>query len=285
MTLNLTSANQVKQLLAEHGIHPKKRLGQHFLIDRNTLTRIVDACEATPETNVLEIGPGLGVVTRELAERAGRVVCVDIDPDMCAVLEQTVGASPNVEIVTADFLEVGLSDFLRERGDGSWCIVGNLPYYITSPILEKLIEAKSLVNRAVLMIQREVADRLRAAPGSDDYGSLSVFVQYHCIVESVMRVSKNVFYPVPDVDSEVIKLTLRPKQPVPVCNEDLFFRIVRAAFGKRRKTLQNALSSSAELGWDRDTATRALVSAGIDIGRRGETLSIGEFAAISNAAL
>ncbi len=283
MTLNLTSSSQVKQLLAEHGIHPKKRLGQHFLIDRNTLTRIVDACEATPDSNVLEIGPGLGVVTRELVERGARVVCVDIDPDMCAVLEQTVGGLANVEVVNADFLEVELPDFFSERVNGSWCIVGNLPYYITSPILEKLIEAKSFVSRAVLMIQREVADRLRAAPGSDDYGSLSVFVQYHCIVESVMRVSKNVFYPVPDVDSEVIKLTLRPEPPVSVRDENLFFRVVRAAFGKRRKTLQNALSSSAELGWDRDTATHALVSAGIDAGRRGETLSIGEFAAISNA--
>ncbi len=275
----------MKQLLAEHAIHPKKRLGQHFLIDRNTLNRIVDASEVGPGANVLEIGPGLGVVTRELAERGVRVVCVDIDPTLRPILEQTLTGYPPVEIVIEDFLKLDLPGFLSARGGGMWGVVGNLPYYITSPILEKLIQAKSHVEHAVLMVQREVADRLRAAPGSSDYGSLSIFVQFHCLIESVMRVSRNIFYPIPEVDSEVIKLTPRSNPPATVNDEELFFRIVRASFGKRRKTLQNALASHAELGWDREKTAAMLAASGIDGGRRGETLSIEEFAAIANAAL
>lgn len=282
--MNLTSAQQIKALLAEHGLRPKKRLGQNFLIDRNVLERILAATGAGPGVNVLEIGPGLGVVTRELAAKGARVVCVEADRDLEPVLRGVLADADSVEIVMGDFLKLDLPEFLSKRDGGRWVVAGNLPYYITSPVITKLIEAKDSISAMVLMVQREVAQRLAAPPGSDDYGALSVFVQYHCDIRSVMRVSKNVFYPIPDVDSEALELTVLEKPRVDVRDERLFFRITRAAFGKRRKTLLNALSSSGDLGWDKDRARAALESAGIDPERRGETLSLEEFARISNAA-
>ncbi|MCX6343760.1 MAG: 16S rRNA (adenine(1518)-N(6)/adenine(1519)-N(6))-dimethyltransferase RsmA [Armatimonadetes bacterium] len=280
--MNLTSAPQIRTLLAAHGLHPKKRLGQNFLIDRNVLDRIVDATGAGQGVNVLEIGPGLGVVTRELAERGARVVCVETDRELEPVLKDVLAES-NVEIVIEDFLKLDLHEFFQSRSGGKWVVAGNLPYYITSPIIAKLIEAKANVSAIVMMVQREVAQRLQAAPGTEDFGALSVFVQYHCGIQSVMRVSKNVFFPIPDVDSEVVKLTILETPRVSVQNEQLFFKIVRASFGKRRKTLLNALSSDDNVGWNKDQARAALEKAGIDAGRRGETLSLEEFAGISDA--
>lgn len=279
--MNLTSAPQIKTLLARHGLRPKKRLGQNFLVDKNVLDRVVDAAGAGPGVDVIEVGPGLGVVTRELAERDARVVCIEADRDLEPLLRDLLRDRPNVEILIEDFLKVDLAELISSRGGGKWTVVGNLPYYITSPIIVKLIESKQLISSIVLMVQKEVADRLRAMPGTQDYGSLSVFVQYHCEIESVMRVSRNVFYPSPDVDSEILRLVVRDEPPVNVSDEGLFFRVVRAAFGKRRKTLANALGSSEGLGWDRARARAALSSAEIDAGRRGETLSLEEFARIA----
>jgi len=282
--MNLASAPQVKRLLAEHGLHPKKRLGQNFLIDRNVLNRLIDASGAGPETNVLEIGCGLGVVGRELMERGARVVCVEADNDLRPILERVLDGSRAAELVIGDFLKINLPEFLQSRFDGKWTVVGNLPYYITSPILTQLLDSRGLISRIVLMVQREVADRLRARPGSSDYGSLTVFAQYHCGIESVMRVSRNVFYPVPEVDSELLKLTVRENPMAAVHDEALFFRIVRAAFGKRRKTLLNALGESPELKWSKETARDVLGRSGIDESRRGETLSIEDFALLANEA-
>lgn len=281
--MHLTSAAQVKNILAGHGIRPKKRLGQNFLIDRNVLDRLLQGARISADSNVIEVGPGLGVVTRELALRSGRVVCIDIDSDMEPILREVLSGLPNVEVVIADFLKVDLDHFLTERGGGHWSVIANLPYYITTPIIVKLIESKANFDSIILMVQREVASRLKASAGSSDYGSISVFVQYHCEVTSVMKVSRNVFYPVPDVDSELIRLDIRPKPAVDVADEQLFFAIVRAAFGKRRKTLLNALSSSADLGWDRERAEAVLSAAGIDSGKRGETLTLNDFALICSA--
>lgn len=273
----------MKELLAKHGLHPKKRLGQNFLIDRNVLTRLLDAANVTAGTPVLEIGPGLGVVTVELASRTRKVVCVEVDAQLEPILREVLADAANVEIVIQDFLKLDVCEFLDHRSKGKWTVIANLPYYITTPILTRLIDAKRCFGSILLMVQREVAARLRAQPGSSDYGSITVFTQYHCEIESVMRVSKNVFYPVPDVDSEIIKLTVRPVPAVAVAEEALFFSIVKAAFGKRRKTLLNALSSSEDLLWSKARAESALQQAGIDIERRGETLSLEEFAALANA--
>lgn len=283
--MNLTSAPQVKSLLAAHGIHPKKRFGQNFLIDRNVLDRLLDAAEIGQDSQVLEIGPGLGVVTLEAASRAGKVVCVEVDKDFAPILRETLADQPNVEIVIRDFLDVEIEEFISECGAGRWTVIANLPYYITTPILTKLVDAKDCFGSILLMVQREVARRLRGGAGTEDYGSISVFTQYHCTIETVMKVSRNVFYPIPDVDSELVKLVVREKPAVDVTDEALFFRIVKAAFGKRRKTLLNALSSSDELGWDREKVETTLQRAGIDSGRRGETLDLKEFAAIANAGV
>jgi len=282
--MNLTSAPQIKQLLANYGLRPKKRLGQNFLIDRNVLTRLVDATGAGPDSRVLEIGPGLGVVTRELAQIGAKVVCVEADKDLAPILNEVLKEQSNVEIVIADFLKVAIADLTGSDRE-KWIVVGNLPYYITTPIIIRLIDAKRLVSSIFLMVQREVAQRLQAEPGSEDYGAITVFVQYHCEIESIMKVSRNVFYPIPDVDSELIRLVIRDNPKVEIRDEGLFFRIVRAAFGKRRKTLLNALSTSEELGWDREIAQAALDGAGIDAGRRGETLSLEEFGKISDAGV
>ena len=281
--MNLTSAPQVKELLARHGLHPKKRFGQNFLIDRNVLTRLIDAAGITDDSLALEIGSGLGVVTVELAARARKVVCVEVDTQLDPILREVLEDATNVEIVIEDVLKLDVCEFLGTRGEGKWTAIANLPYYITTPILTKLVDAKQCFTSILLMVQREVATRLRARPDTSDYGAITVFAQYHCDIQSVMRVSRNVFYPVPDVDSEIIKLTIREQPAVSVADEALFFNVVRASFGKRRKTLLNALSSSEQLGWDKAQAEAALSSAGIDPGRRGETLTLSEFAALANA--
>jgi len=281
--MDLTSPARVRRLLAQHGLRPKKRLGQHFLIDRNVLTRIVEASGAAPGINILEIGAGLGVVTRELAERGARVVCVEIDPGFGPVLNEVLSDVRGVEVVIADLLKLDLPAFLRERSEGRWVVVGNLPYYVTSPIITSLLAVKTLFSTILVMVQKEVAERFRAAPATANYGSLSVFVQLNSDVDTVMPVSRTVFYPVPEVDSELVKLTVRDCPPVSVSDEDLMLRIVRAAFGKRRKTLLNALSLSAELGWSRQKASAVLAQAGIDPARRGETLSLEEFARLADA--
>lgn len=279
--MNLTSAPQVKELLARHGLHPKKRFGQNFLIDRNVLTRLIEAAGINESTLALEIGSGLGVVTSELAAGAKKVVCVEVDTQLEPILREVLADAQNVEIVIQDFLKLDVCEFLRARGGERWVAIANLPYYITTPILTKLVDAKQCFTSILLMVQREVATRLRAQPGTTDYGAITVYAQYHCEIESVMKVSRNVFYPVPDVDSEIIKLSVRAVPAVSVMDEALFFSIVKAAFGKRRKTLLNALSTSAELGWDKARAESALSAAGIDPGRRGETLSLQEFAAVA----
>lgn len=271
--------------MAEHGLRPKKRFGQNFLVDRNTLDRIAGACGVQPGSNVLEIGAGLGTLTQALAATGARVVSVEADTTLQPLLAETLAGFESVELVMGDFLKIDLCDFLAERGEGKWTVAGNLPYYITSPILVKLIECRARISRMLVMVQREVADRLKAQAGTEDYGSLSVLVQFYCDVQSVMKVSRNVFLPAPDVDSELVSLAVRERPRVEVEDEALFFRIVRAAFGKRRKTLFNALSSSGDLGWDKETAREALTAAGIDGGRRGETLSIEEFARIAQVAL
>jgi len=281
---NLISPAVVKSLLLEHGLRPKKRLGQNFLIDRNVLNKIIDAANIGPKDSALEIGPGLGVVTRELALRARQVVAVETDRDLIPILREILADLPNADIVNADFLRLDLDQFLRERfGESKLAVVANLPYYITTPIIVELLGVKERIDRIVLMVQKEVAQRLAAPPGGGDYGSITVFVRYHCEVEIVAQVSRNVFFPLPDVDSSLIKFTVRPAPPVQTKDESLFFSVVRAAFGKRRKTLLNALSDAPDLGLTKKQVGDALATAGIDPTRRGETLDLPEFAAIVDA--
>lgn len=282
--MTLASPNRVKKLLAEHGLRPKKRLGQHFLIDRNVLERIADATEIVPGDWVLEIGAGLGILTRELASRGARVVTVEIDRAFIPILNETLAGLDSVEVVVADFLSLDLPSFLSERYKGKWIVAGNLPYCITSPIISHLLACKDYFSRVVITVQKEVAERFSASAGSESYSALSVFVQFHCEVELLMTISPKVFIPVPEVGSALVRLIPREAPPVEVDDEELFFRIVRAAFGKRRKTLLNSLGNSPELGWTREQAGVIIERAGIEPSRRGETLSIQEFATLSRAA-
>lgn len=281
---NLTSPSAVDALLQRHGFRTRHALGQHLLIDRNVLTRVVAAAELSGADRVIEIGPGIGTLTRELAGAAGRVTAVELDRRLLPILGEVLSDRPNAEVVHADFLRLPLAEFLAERcGEGRCKVVANVPYYITSPILVALLAQKRFLERIVLMVQKEVAERLAAAPGTEAYGSLTVLVQWHATVETVARVSRRVFLPPPKVDSAIVRLRPRDSPPAPVSDEARLFDVVHAAFQKRRKTLLNALSTFPALGLTRDRAAAALARAGIDPTRRGETLSLAEFAALADA--
>jgi 16S rRNA (adenine1518-N6/adenine1519-N6)-dimethyltransferase len=284
MPINLSSPADVAALLRRQGLRPKKRLGQNFLVDRNTLEKIADAAELTPGDRVLEIGPGLGALTRALAERADRVVAVEVDADLLPILRETLGDLPNVRIVHADFLALPLDAFLPEHvGDRGVKVVANIPYYITSPILERLLAASARIERILLLVQKEVADRLTARPGTADYSSLTLFARYHAEVEVAGRVSRNVFYPPPAVDSAILRLRPRPEPAVRAADPGRLFDVIHAAFQQRRKTLLNALTGFSALRLARPDAEAALRAAGIEPQRRGETLSLEEFARLADA--
>lgn len=266
----------------------KKRLGQNFLSDRRILEAIVDAADLSPEDRVLEIGPGQGVLTRELASRSGRVVAVELDRDLQPILAPLEAEFPDLTVIWADFLKLSWQDLgLPETGTK---VVANIPYYITTPILLKLLHEEELttkpfaeltgrVSDILLMMQAEVADRLCATPGTKDYGAISVLVQYAAEVSTVVKVPRTAFKPAPQVDSKVIRLRPRATPVVDVADPRVFFRVVRAAFNQRRKTLLNALSMS----FDKDRLIAAAAATDLSLTRRGETLSLAEFARLANA--
>lgn len=284
--MNLSSPAAVAALLKRHDLRPRRRFGQNFLVDANTLAKIVTAGALGPGDSVLEIGAGLGVLTRSLAEAvtpSGRVVALEIDSDLLPALAETTGELRQVEVVPGDAMALDWPAFLDAHfaDAGRVSVVANIPYNITSPLLTTLLDQRGRFARIVLLVQKEVAARLGAKPGTPDYSSLGVFSQFHAQVETVGVVSRRVFFPPPDVDSAIVRLTPHTAPPVAVPNEALFFAVVRAAFGQRRKALLNALSGDPALGWDRERAAAALAAAGLDPGRRGETLSLEEFARLA----
>lgn len=276
----LTSPRVVQEILARHGLRPNKQLGQNFLVDENILKKIIAAAELGPEDTVLEIGPGIGVLTGPLAEVARQVIAVEIDKGLIPVLEENLAAYANVKIIWGDILKVEQGELLA-AATTPFKVVANLPYYITSPVIMALLTGPLPLERLVLMVQREVARRLTAAPGSKDYGVLSVAVQYYTQPEMVAQVPRTVFYPRPDVDSAVVLLKMRPSPAVVVGDEALFFRLVRGAFGQRRKTLLNSLRGEFGGQYSREELVSFLQAAGIDPSRRGETLTLEEFAALA----
>lgn len=271
----------VKAILQEYDVRPKKRLGQSFLCDERVAGRIIEALEIDEGGVVLEVGPGLGILTVELVKRAGRVVTVEIDPRLADVLKGELVGYDNFHLIEGDILRVDFEQVRIYSGADRLKLIGNLPYQITSPLIYHLIEQKSAVERAVVMVQKEVARRMVALPGGKDYGALSVFVQYHTAPSLMFDVPAEAFYPKPKVDSSVVKLEVLKEPLVPVKDERLFFQMVRAAFGHRRKMLRNALSSRLNL-LDSDLNKVASLSK-IDLNRRGETLSIAEFGRLSDA--
>ena len=269
--------------MRRYNLRPNKRLGQHFLVDSRPLYAMLQAAELLPEDGGLEIGPGLGVLTRELCSRAGKVVAVEKDRQLIPILEDLTKDFKNICILDADVLKLDMEELREEHFGGSFKVVANLPYYITSPIIMKIIENRHLIPLAVLMVQKEVAQRLVASPGSKDYGILTIAVNMYAEVKLVCNVGKSSFLPPPKVESAVVKILLRQKPRVEV-DEELFFKVVEAAFGERRKTLKNSLSRRLDIpGIDPEVIAKALEVTGIDPMRRGETLSIEEYAQLLEA--
>lgn len=263
-------------ILKTFGIHMSKKLGQNFLIDEQVVKGIVSAADVTEGDTVLEIGPGIGTLTQGLAETGCKVVAVELDRKLIDVLAKTLAGYDNIRIVHGDILRIDIS---REIMAEKYKVVANLPYYITTPIIMGLLEKRLPVERLVTMVQKEVAQRMVAAPGNKDYGALSVAVQYYTEPKIMFTVPPIAFIPPPAVESAIIQCVVRPEPPVAVNNEALFFRVVKAAFGQRRKTLLNALKAT---GLPAERVRAILDTAGIDASRRGETLSLDEFAAIAN---
>jgi 16S rRNA (adenine1518-N6/adenine1519-N6)-dimethyltransferase len=282
---DIATISYTKGILEKYGFSFKKSLGQNFLIDPNILTKIVDYAEITSESAAIEIGPGIGALTEQLAKRADRVLAFEIDQRLIPILQDTLAPYPNVEVINQDILEADIKGVIDEKfmPNQDIMVVANLPYYVTTPILMKLLMANLPIRGIVIMIQKEVADRISAKPGTKDYGSLSVAVQYYARAEVVMKVPKTVFIPQPNVESAVIRITRLSEPPVEVKNEEHFFGTVRASFGQRRKTLLNNLTSNLNTGKSREEMEQLLTQLEIDPRRRGETLTIQEFAKISNA--
>lgn len=279
---NVITPSNTKELLKQFEFHMTKRLGQNFLVDKDILDKIIQGAELTKEDYVLEIGPGMGSMTQKLCESAGKVVAIEIDKKLIPVLNVTLSEYNNVKVINHDVLRVDLKALLEEHfGTKSVKVVANLPYYITTPIIMKLLEERLNLSSITIMVQKEVGDRIKAVPGGKVYGALSVAVQYYARPSQLLLVPPDSFIPKPEVDSIVLKLDILSKPAVQVQDEKLFFRVVKSAFGQRRKTLLNALTAG-NMGLTKEQLKQMLASVGIDENRRGETLSLQEFANITN---
>ena len=269
-----------RHILSAFHLRASKRLGQNFLVDAGVVRAIVDAADLSPADTVLEIGPGIGTLTQGLAESGAHVVAVELDKKLPAVLAETLKGYDNVTVVPGDILKLDILRILNLGAGERFKVVANLPYYITTPILMALLEQHLPIERMVTMVQKEVAVRMTARPGSKDYGALSVAVQYHTDARIVMDVPPRAFMPAPEVTSAVIACRVRETPTVHPSDEKLFFRLVRAAFGQRRKTLLNALTGA---GLTKELCRAGLTAAGIAESLRGEQLSLADFARLSDA--
>ena len=269
-----------RHILSAFHLRASKRLGQNFLVDRSVVQGIVDAADLSHEDIVLEIGPGIGTLTQGLAETGARVVAVELDKKLPAVLAETLKGYDNVTIVPGDILKLNIPETLGLCAGERFKVVANLPYYITTPILMTLLEQRLPIERLVTMVQKEVAIRMTARPGSKDYGALSIAVQYFTVPRMVMDVPPRSFLPAPEVTSAVIACHVQDVPTVQPADEKLFFRLVRAAFGQRRKTLLNALTGA---GLTKEMSHAGLAAAGIAENMRGEQLSLADFARLSDA--
>ncbi len=312
--MNLTNIQDIKALMAVYDIAPRKKYGQNFLIDEGVLEEIVAAAGVDDGATVLEIGPGIGALTRVLARDASKVVAVEIDEGLIPVLKGTVGDCPNVTVINDDIMKTDLNELYMKYGTdphedkaaggsdptsdpdpdrsgaepdhepanhGRFHVAANLPYYITTPVVMKLLEHADIISDITIMIQKEVADRMQASPGGKEYGALSLYVQYYADPQIVCQVPARCFYPAPEVDSVVIRLASRPEPPVKVQDEDLMFKLIRGSFNMRRKTLVNAILG-AGLGFSRDQIEQALAAMSKSPTVRGETFTLEDFAELTD---
>lgn len=280
---NLASISVIKEILAESGFRFSKSLGQNFLTDEKVLSAIVESSGIDKNSGVIEIGPGFGTLTQRLCMAAGKVVAIEIDKTAVPILENNLSEFDNLKIINEDVLKCDLHKIIEEEFAGREVkIAANLPYYITTPIIMHILESALPVDSLTVMIQKEVAMRIAAKEGTKDYGALSVAVNFYSEPEIVVNVPPSAFIPQPKVSSTVIKLKLRNEPPVKVNDEKGFFKVVKASFGQRRKTLLNALANSPSIPLGKEAVAEVLAKCGIDEKRRGETLNLQDFADISN---
>lgn len=280
----LGTPSATKEIINKYSFAFQKKFGQNFLIDSNVLESIIRGAEITKDDFVLEIGPGIGTMTQYLCEAARQVVAVEIDKMLIPILEDTLSEYDNVEVINQDVLKVDIKSLAEEKNNGKPIkVVANLPYYITTPIIMGLFESGVPIDSITIMVQKEVADRMQTGPGSKDYGALSLAVQYYATAKVVLNVSATCFMPRPNVDSAVIKLTRYKEPTVNVADEKLMFKIIRASFNQRRKTLVNGLKNSPELSFSKEQIVKAIEKIGKPETIRGEALTLEEFAELANA--
>lgn len=284
MAQRIASPSRTKEIIEANHFYFKKNFGQNFLIDTNILDNIVEGAGVTKEDCVLEIGPGIGSLTQVLAESAKKVVAVEIDRNLIPILKGTLAGYENIQLLNQDILKTDIDQLIARENNGEAVrVVANLPYYITTPIIMDLLENQRNVKSITVMVQKEVAERMQAAPGCKDYGSLSIAVQYYCAVRIDNIVPPSCFMPKPKVASAVITLEPRSAPKVQVADEALFFHIIKCAFGQRRKTLLNSLFNLGEFSIDKEGLAHIIRSIGQDERVRGEALSIEAFGELSNA--
>ncbi len=283
MTERIATPIRTRAIMERYGFNFKKGFGQNFLIDTNVLDNIADAAGITSEDTVLEIGPGFGSLTQTVAERAKKVISLEIDTKLIPILNETLADYNNIEIINKDVLKCDIDELSREKNDGKpFKVVANLPYYITTPIIMDMLEKHSAVTSMTVMVQKEVAERMQAGPKSSDYGALSVAVQFYADTNIDMIVQPSCFMPRPKVASAVITLKLRDKPSVDVKDKKLFFHIVKCAFGQRRKTLLNTLCNQGNFNMTKEEIGEIIRSAGLDERIRGEAMSLQEFGVLAD---
>lgn len=279
----LSDPKKTIEVIQKYQFAFQKRFGQNFLIDAHVLEKIVSAAGITKDDCVLEIGPGIGTMTQYLAESAGQVIAVEIDTNLLPILTDTLKDYSNVKVINQDILKVDINELVKEYNNGRPIkVVANLPYYITTPIIMGLFESNVPIDNITVMVQKEVADRMQVGPGSKDYGALSLAVQYYASPYIVANVPPNCFIPRPNVGSAVIRLTRYQEPPVQVKDPKLMFKLIRASFNQRRKTLQNGLNNSPEISFSKEEITKAIESLGVSPSVRGEALSLEQFAQLAN---
>lgn len=282
----LSNPQRTIEVIKKYEFCFQKKFGQNFLIDGHVLDKIIAGAGVTKDDMVLEIGPGIGTMTQYLAEAAGKVVAVEIDRNLLPILQETLADYDNVKVIHADVLSLDLEKLVQEENGGRPIkVVANLPYYITTPIIMALFEQHVPLANVTVMVQKEVAARMKSGPGSKDYGALSLAVQYYAEPYIVANVPCNCFMPRPNVDSAVIRLTRYEEPPVQVKYEKMLFKIIRASFNQRRKTLQNGLNNSSELNFTKDQIAAAIAEAGFSPSVRGEALTLEQFAKLTDILL
>ena len=283
MNQKLSDPKKTIEVIQKYQFAFQKRFGQNFLIDAHVLEKIVSAAGITKDDCVLEIGPGIGTMTQYLAESAEQVIAVEIDTNLLPILADTLKDYSNVKVINQDILKVDINELVKEyNNDRPIKVVANLPYYITTPIIMGLFESNVPIDNITVMVQKEVADRMQVGPGSKDYGALSLAVQYYASPYIVANVPPNCFIPRPNVGSAVIRLTRYQEPPVQVKDPKLMFKLIRASFNQRRKTLQNGLNNSPEISFSKEEITKAIESLGVSPSVRGEALSLEQFAQLAN---